>query len=152
MKKILLSAVFLLGTQAILGMDNNIARIDIHNWILEKSVKFHSPSKDKPKPNIQNFQTPTRNFFAKINALDQDPQYFSFKTDDDVEALVQEAQQGEKTIAWYYYDSLEGGLVETKIEKNKITIELTMVLPINVICNDDSDDSSDEESATVEEN
>jgi hypothetical protein len=116
MKKQFFGSLFcLLAIQAASGMEiqiisgsiSGVQRIRPDESLLKKLVKFHeatSSSEYSKKPDMQKLEKTNRCFVAKMDSFGLD-RYFSFRTNDDVEELVEAVQQGGgMNVAWYYYD------------------------------------------------
>lgn len=88
----------------------SLERIKPDENVLKLLTKFHeatSSGYNSKKPNMKNFQQPGRRFVAKMDSFGLD-RYFSFKTDEDVEALVEGVRQGGgMKVEWFYYDAAE---------------------------------------------
>lgn len=116
MKKQFFGSLFcLLAIQAASGMEiqiisfpiSGVQRIKPDESLLKKLVQFHeatSSSEYSKKPDMRKLEKQNRCFVAKMDSFGLD-RYFSFRTNDDVEELVEAVQQGGgMNVAWYYYD------------------------------------------------
>lgn len=103
-KQLIVCLLCLVNSQITLGM--TVERIMPDENLMTKLILFHAPtsSSGESKPDMQSFIRPNRHFVAKMDSLGLD-RYFSFKTNDDVNALVEAVQQGGgMSVAWYYYE------------------------------------------------
>ena len=103
-----------------------VERIKPNEELLKKLIKFHdatSSSEFSAKPDLNNFKKQNKFFVAKMDSFGLD-RYFSFQTNDDVEALVKAVQNGcGMNVAWYYYEEETSSNSEPKaLEPNVVNI------------------------------